>query len=228
MTPLVQEDFRKERQGCQARQRYHIRKALLKRQGNICSDCGHRAKLKLSRQNKNSEQLEESQYILLCHLCLRKRQEQQRKEYRPRTDIFRGKTRGGFWNFIRQRVFDRDGHKCVWCNTKEHLGLVSLIPLSRGGRLEFDNYVTCCEKCRPSKADKLPLEFIDETIRVDEFLSGQLDEHLRLKSDPGKNSSIRFGLLAEISEFLHKLTNDKSMPGKLRTKSERLNIKLLH
>jgi len=226
MTPFTKEDTQQEEKS-QSLQRYYIKKTLLERQKGRCSDCREKRKLRLSRIHKNSSHLKESDYILICHLCLRKRQEEQKRAYRPRSDIFSGKTKGGFWNFIRQKVFERDGHKCVWCNTKEHLGLGSLMPLSRGGRLEFDNYVTCCQKCRPSKGNKLPLEFIFEAIDLDEWLHDNFDHALRVKSDPGKNSSIRFGLLAEISEFLHKLTNNKSIPGKLRTKSERLNIKLL-
>ncbi|GAJ16784.1 unnamed protein product, partial [marine sediment metagenome] len=121
-------------------------------------------------------------------------------------------------------------YTCVWCGTKEKqkLGLGPLIPLSRGGRLEFDNYVTTCQHCRPSKANKLPLEFIDETIRVEEFLHGELDEHLRvLSDDPGRFVQIRFFLFSEISEFLHRLTNDPTIPSATRTRSELLNVKLL-
>ncbi|MBA7716409.1 hypothetical protein ES703_125482 [subsurface metagenome] len=108
------------------------------------------------------------------------------------------------------------------------MGLGSLIPLSRGGKLEIDNYVCCCQHCRPSKGDKLPLEFIDETITVDEFLSGQLDEHLRvLSDDPGRFVKIRFFLFSEISEFLHRLTNDPEISSSTSTRAELLNIKLL-
>ncbi|MBA7478377.1 hypothetical protein ES707_13800 [subsurface metagenome] len=226
-SPFTKED-RKERHKSQARERYHIRKSLLERQGSRCSDCEHRAKVKLSRQKKDSEQLEESQYILLCHSCLKKRQEKQKRAYRPRSDTFKGKTPGGFWNFIRQRVFDRDGHKCVWCDSKEHLGLGPLIPLSRGGKLEIDNYVTTCEKCRPRKGRKLPLEFLFESIDIEEYLHEELDEHLRILSDdPGRFVKIRFFLFSEISEFLHRLTNDEKISSHTRTRAEQLNIKLL-
>lgn len=221
------EEHTQERHNCQALSRYHIRKALLERQGSTCSDCGKKRKLRLSRLHKNSSELKESDYILICHDCLKKRQEEQRREYRPRSDTFRGKTKGGFWNFIRQRVFDRDEHKCVWCETKGHLGLGPLIPLSRGGRLEFDNYVTSCQHCRSAKGDKMPLEFIDEPIMVEAYLSRELDEHLRVKCDPGKSLEIRFFLFSEISEFLHRLTNDDKIPSATRTRAELLNVKLL-
>ena len=230
MTPFTKEDTQQEEKS-QSLQRYYIKKTLLERQKGRCSDCRKKRKLRLSRLHKNSSQLKESDYILICQTCLEKRQEKQRREYRPRSDIFTGKTRGGFWNFIRQRVFDRDGHRCVWCNTcnaKEHLGLGSLIPLSRGGRLEFDNYVTCCQHCRPSKGNKLPLEFIDETIDIEEYLKGELDEHLRVLSDDvGRFVKIRFFLFSEISEFLHRLTNDPEIPSSTSTRAELLNIKLL-
>jgi len=226
MTPFTKED-KKKRHKSQARQRYHIRKALLEKQGSTCSDCGHRAKVKLSRQKKDSEQLDESQYILLCDACLKKRQEEQKRAYRPRTDIFRGKTKGGFWNFIRQRVFDRDGHRCVWCNTDKNIGLGSLIPESRGGKLTFDNFVIACGHCRPAKGSMLPLEYIWKDIDLDEYLHGEFDHALVVKADPGRYVKIRFFLLSEVSQFLHRLTNDPKIPSHTRTRAELLNIKLL-
>jgi len=223
---------RKKGSESQALSPYLIKKALVNQHKGGCADCYRRTvPVRLSRVHKKSKQPKESDYILLCHDCIIKRQEKKKEEKKRlsrRKAAKRKITKGGFWNKIRNKVLERDGYRCVWCNTKEHLGLGSLIPPSRGGKLEIDNYVTTCQYCRPSKGNKLPLEFIDETIRVEEFLHGQLDEHLRvLSDDPGRFVKIRFFLFSEISEFLHRLTNDPEIPSSTSTRAELLNIKLL-
>ncbi|MQY59513.1 MAG: hypothetical protein GH144_07905 [Clostridia bacterium] len=231
MTPLVKED-RKKGSESQGLSPYLIKKALVDKDKR-CAGCYKMyGPMRLSRVRQKKGPLPEDGYCLLCHNCILKRQEKRKQEKKRlwrRKAARRKLTRGGFWNRTRSKILERDNYTCLWCGTKEKekLGLGSLIPLSRGGKLEFDNYVTTCQHCRPSKGNKLPLEFIAEPIFIDEYLHEELDERLRLKSDPGKNTSIRFGLLAEISEFLDKLTNNNSIPSKLRTKSERLNIKLL-
>lgn len=229
-TPFIKQNTRKKARS-QVPTHYLIKKALLNRAGSRCAKCYRKTvPVRLTRVHKKSKQPKESDYILLCHDCIVERQEQRReakKRLWHRKATRRKITRGGFLNKIRKQVLQRDNHKCVWCNTHKNLGLCSLIPESRGGKLEFDNFVCTCASCRPSKGNKLPLEFIAEPIFIDEYLHEELDERLRVKSDPGKNTSIRFGLLAEISEFLHKLTNSKAIPDKVRTKAERINIKLL-
>ena len=211
--------------------RYLIKKALLNRAGGCCAHCYSKTvPVRLAQVKKKSKQPKESDYILLCHGCILARQERRKQEKKR---LWRKKaaerkiTRGGFWNRIRTKVFERDGYRCVWCNTKEHLGLGPLIPLSKGGKLMFDNYVTTCQKCRPAKGNKLPLEFIFEPIDIDEYLHEEFDEHLRVLNDPGKYVRIRFFLFSELSEFLHRLTNDVSIPSSTRTRAELLNVKLL-
>jgi 5-methylcytosine-specific restriction endonuclease McrA len=212
--------------------RYLIKKALLNRAGGCCAHCYSKTvPVRLSRVHKKSKQPKESDYILLCHDCItegQKKRKEAKKRLCARKAAKRKITKGGFWNKIRNKVLERDGYRCVWCNTKEHLGLGSLIPPSRGGKLIFDNYVTTCQHCRPSKGNKLPLEFIDETIDIEEYLKGELDEHLRVLSDDvGRFVKIRFFLFSEISEFLHRLTNDPEIPSSTSTRAELLNIKLL-
>ena len=225
-SPFRKED-KKERQRCQAKERYYIKKVLLGKQGSKCFDCWKKTTVRLVRVRKNSSQLKESDYRLLCHACIVKRQEEQKRAYKPRSDVFTGKSQTGFFNFIRERVFERDGRKCVWCDSKQAIGLGSLIPLSRGGKLTFNNYVTTCQHCRPSKGNKLPLQFIDDGIAINEYLHGHLDHALKVDTDPGRYIKITFYLFAEVTQFLHKLTNNKSVSSQIRTRAEQLNIKLL-
>ena len=228
-SPFTKED-KKEKHTSQALSRYYIKKVLLDKAGRRCANCYRKTvPVRLSRVHKNSKQPKESDYILLCHSCVLERQ-QKRKEEKKR--LWRRKaakcknTKGGFLNRIRKKVFERDGYRCVWCGTKENIGLGSLIPESRGGKFAFDNFVTTCQHCRPAKGNKLPLEFIFEPINIDEYLHEQFDYALRVH-DPGKYISIRFAIFAETSSFLHQLTNNESIPSKTRLKAEILNIKLL-
>lgn len=231
-SPFTKQDSRRKASS-QVPTRYLIKKALLNRAGSRCAYCYRKTvPVRLARVHKNSRQPKESDYILLCHDCIIKRQEK-KKEARKR--LWRRKassrkiSKGGFWNRVRKKVLERDGYTCVWCGAKEKqkLGLGSLIPISRGGKLEFDNFVCTCQHCRPSKGNKLPLNFIFEAIDINEYLKGELDEHLRVGGDPGKYVKIRFYLLSEISEFLHRLTNDATIPSHTRTRAELLNVKLL-
>lgn len=229
-SPFTKQNTRKKARS-QVLTRYLIKKVLVNRAGSRCAKCYRKTvPVRLARIQQKKGCLAEDGYCLLCHDCIKARQ-QQRKQARKR--LWRRKasnckiTKGGFLNRVRNQVLERDNYTCVWCYSKEKIGLGPLIPESRGGKLEFNNYVTTCQKCRPSKGNKLPLEFIGEDIFIDEYLNEQLNEHLRLKSDPGKNTSIRFSLLAEISEFLHKLNSSKAIPDKVRIRAERLDIKLL-
>ncbi|GAJ08518.1 unnamed protein product [marine sediment metagenome] len=72
----------------------------------------------------------------------------------------------------------------------------------------------------------LPLDYLWKDIDVDEYLHEQFDHALRVQ-DPGKNTTIKFFVFAEISHFLHKVTNDKNISDSTRSRAELLNIKLL-
>ena len=214
----------------QVRSRYLIKKGLLDKAGGRCAHCYRKTvTVRLSRVHKKSKQPKESDYILLCHDCIIERQEKRKREKKRLWRTKPGKrklTKGSWLNKIRQRVLERDKYTCSWCGSKKGVGLGPLIPESRGGKLEFNNYVTTCQYCRPSKGNKLPLEFIVEDIFIDEYLHEELDHALKVK-DPGKYVSVRFFLFAEVSSFLHRLTNDASIPSHTRTRAELLNVKLL-
>lgn len=56
----------------------------------------------------------------------------------------------------RQRIYRRDGNKCVYCGTSKQLTIDHVIPKSKGGRNTWENLVTCCTKCNLKKGDKTP------------------------------------------------------------------------
>jgi 5-methylcytosine-specific restriction endonuclease McrA len=231
-TPLVKQD-KKEKEKSQLPTRKAIKKALLEKAGRRCVDCYRKTvPVRLVRIHKKSKQLKQTDYILLCHDCIIKRQEKRKEdkkrlwEWKPTKRARRKISKTGFLNRVRKKVIQRDSYRCVWCNTDKKIGLGSLIPESRGGKRCIENYVACCQKCRPNKGNKLPLEYLWRDIDVDEYLHEQFDHALRVK-DPGKNITIRFFLFSEISSFLHRLTNDGTVPDSTRSRAELLNIKLL-
>lgn len=58
----------------------------------------------------------------------------------------------------RNRIYKRDNYSCVYCGSNRHLTLDHVIPKSRGGRNDWTNLVTSCQKCNLKKADKTPDE----------------------------------------------------------------------
>jgi len=63
--------------------------------------------------------------------------------------------------FTRRNVFLRDGYHCQYCNKKfraKDLTLDHVTPRCMGGRLTWDNAVSCCSKCNSKKGHKLPYE----------------------------------------------------------------------
>lgn len=63
--------------------------------------------------------------------------------------------RGAAWNAQRQRVLQRDGHQCVYCNAEatevDHVVAISLNP---EGTYSDDQLVASCKPCNASKGAK--------------------------------------------------------------------------
>lgn len=58
----------------------------------------------------------------------------------------------------RQNIFLRDNHQCQYCGKKvseKKLTIDHVIPISKGGRHEWDNVVAACSKCNNRKGNKL-------------------------------------------------------------------------
>lgn len=54
----------------------------------------------------------------------------------------------------RKKIYERDGHKCVYCGSAESLSLDHVVPRSKGGSNSEDNLVTACQPCNSSKGAK--------------------------------------------------------------------------
>lgn len=58
----------------------------------------------------------------------------------------------------RSRIYKRDNHECVYCDSKKQLTLDHVLPKSRGGKNEWTNLVTSCFKCNLKKGNRTPEE----------------------------------------------------------------------
>lgn len=58
----------------------------------------------------------------------------------------------------RHNIFKRDGNRCQYCGTHDHLTLDHVIPKSRGGKTNWDNLATACKRCNSRKGDHTPEE----------------------------------------------------------------------
>jgi len=57
--------------------------------------------------------------------------------------------------FSKKNVMVRDGFVCAYCNSTVELTIDHVLPISRGGKSDFDNCVTACKICNARKADKI-------------------------------------------------------------------------
>ncbi len=63
---------------------------------------------------------------------------------------------------VQQKIWARDGFKCVYCNRM--MGVVQLTidhfyPLETGGKNDETNYLSACRKCNKRKGNTLPEEW---------------------------------------------------------------------
>ena len=60
--------------------------------------------------------------------------------------------------FTKKNVFVRDKFKCGYCGSKESLTIDHIMPVSRGGKSNFDNCVAACKPCNSKKDRRTPSE----------------------------------------------------------------------
>jgi 5-methylcytosine-specific restriction endonuclease McrA len=61
-------------------------------------------------------------------------------------------------NISKRKVFERDGHRCGYCDVvlnSKNRTIDHVVPTSRGGLNEYTNVVACCGKCNSIKGDKM-------------------------------------------------------------------------
>lgn len=56
---------------------------------------------------------------------------------------------------FKAQIIERDGGRCRYCGSTEHLTLDHVRPKARGGQFVASNLVTACRECNRSKASHL-------------------------------------------------------------------------
>ena len=54
----------------------------------------------------------------------------------------------------RNKIFERNNHKCVKCGSDKDLHIDHIIPFSKGGKTEENNLQTLCKVCNLKKRNK--------------------------------------------------------------------------
>lgn len=60
--------------------------------------------------------------------------------------------------FSKRNIMVRDDYKCMYCGGRTHLTIDHVIPISKGGKSNFDNCVTSCQPCNNKKGNRIPSE----------------------------------------------------------------------
>ncbi len=71
--------------------------------------------------------------------------------------------------FSRANIYARDQHTCQYCATHfptQDLTFDHVIPVSQGGRKDWENIVTCCVACNRRKGGRTPAEAGMHLVRV--------------------------------------------------------------
>lgn len=55
----------------------------------------------------------------------------------------------------RLKIYERDGHQCLRCETKKNLTIDHIKPLSKGGTNDLNNLQTLCKSCNLKKGSRI-------------------------------------------------------------------------
>ena len=71
------------------------------------------------------------------------------------------KKRFDYVPFSRANIYARDGYTCQYCSQQfptQELTFDHVVPVSQGGRKDWENIVTCCVSCNRRKGGRTPEE----------------------------------------------------------------------
>lgn len=67
---------------------------------------------------------------------------------------------------VRQKIYLRDGNKCVQCGSKENLTIDHILPLMYGGTNVQENLRTMCRVCNMRKGSRVSLPFFEKVKQL--------------------------------------------------------------
>ena len=88
----------------------------------------------------------------LCYSCLEKLYLQHVCETKPKDEKVIIKRRI-ITEDLRTTIFERDNHRCVFCDSPDDLQIDHKKPFSKGGTTSIENLQTLCRKCNMKKRD---------------------------------------------------------------------------
>ena len=87
----------------------------------------------------------------LCYLCLSELHQEHGSKEEKQIIMVR---RAVISEETRNAVYEQDGYKCRQCGSTERLTVDHIIPFSKGGKTEYDNFQTLCFICNVKKGNR--------------------------------------------------------------------------
>ena len=116
------------------------------------------------QEQKRQQQIQSEKNLIKQELLEKERKKQlQREVFKELLDegAISNQSTGKEWNRepipqdIMDRVWNRDGGRCVKCGGQEHLEFDHIIPFSKGGANTYRNLQVLCKKCNIEKSNKI-------------------------------------------------------------------------
>jgi 5-methylcytosine-specific restriction endonuclease McrA len=90
-------------------------------------------------------------YCMSCYKKIIRKEEYKALDHKRKARI---KGNGGNITGKELKIIKHRDKSCVYCGSKEKLSYDHIIPLTRGGKSSFNNYVLACLNCNSSKGNK--------------------------------------------------------------------------
>jgi len=111
------------------------------------------------KRQGEEEELERQKVEIRRELLEKERKRQLRKQVKMEMiesgDIQDSRKRASISQDVKDKVWIRDGGKCVVCGSNSNLEFDHIIPFSKGGSNSYRNLQLLCEKCNREKSNKI-------------------------------------------------------------------------